>query len=65
MPVAHHGGLYNCHVILFNRKVIGIRPKIKMADGDNYFESKWFTNWDKRFLISDFKLPLNIQKITS
>lgn len=36
-PVIHHGNMYNCRVLLFNGKVIGIRPKMILADGDNYF----------------------------
>jgi|JI10StandDraft_1071094.scaffolds.fasta_scaffold1091342_2 NAD+ synthase (glutamine-hydrolysing) len=44
-PVIHHGNLYNCRVILMNSKVIAIRPKMNLADGDNYFETRWFGFW--------------------
>lgn len=49
MPIIHHGGLYNCHVVLLNNKIVGVRPKMVMADGDNYFESKWFATWKARY----------------
>lgn len=36
MPVIHNGGLYNTLIILLDNKVIGIRPKICLADSDTY-----------------------------
>lgn len=44
-PVIHHGNMYNCRILLFDGKVIGIRPKMILADGDNYFETRWFGFW--------------------
>jgi NAD+ synthase (glutamine-hydrolysing) len=37
MPVLHLGILYNCRVILLNSKIIGIRAKMTLANGGNYF----------------------------
>ncbi len=36
-PVLHKAALYNARIILFNNKVVAIRPKMILADGDNYF----------------------------
>lgn len=45
MPVLHMGVLYNCRVVIFNSKIVGIRPKMTLANGGNYFESRWFSAW--------------------
>ena len=44
-PVEHKGNVYNTIVVLYNNKVVGIRPKMELADGQNYFETRWFGNW--------------------
>jgi len=36
-PVLHKAALYNARVILFNSKIVGIRVKMILADGGNYF----------------------------
>lgn len=63
-PVIHHGNLYNCRVVCLDRKIVGIRAKMNLADGDNYYETRWFGFWKENERISEFKLPLRIQKIT-
>lgn len=45
MPVMHKNVPYNCRVWVLNRKIIGIRPKIFMANDGNYREMRWFTPW--------------------
>jgi len=45
MPVSFCDTLYNCRVICLNQKILLIRPKLNMADGDNYRENRWFTPW--------------------
>ena len=62
MPILHHGNIYNSRVILWNSKVIGIRPKIILADGDVYFETRWFGFWKEKGKIAEFKLPRAIQE---
>jgi len=63
MPVEHNGVFYNCRVLVFDGKIILIRPKIAMADDGNYRESRWFTPWKKGYLLEDFILPNYVQKI--
>ena len=36
-PILHKAALYNGRVILHNSKVVGIRCKMILADGSNYF----------------------------
>lgn len=45
MPILHMGVLYNCRVILLDSKIVGIRAKMILANGGNYFESRWFSAW--------------------
>ena len=45
MPILHKGVSYNCRVILLNRCVIGIRPKLFLANDGNYREMRYFTPW--------------------
>ena len=63
MPVEHNGVFYNCRVLVFDNKIVLIRPKIAMADDGNYRESRWFTPWKKGYLLEDFILPNYVQKI--
>lgn len=44
-PVLHKAALYNGRVIIYNSKVIAIRVKMILADGGNYFETRYFANW--------------------
>jgi NAD+ synthase (glutamine-hydrolysing) len=63
MPVMHKNVLYNCRVLLLDSKVLGLRPKMNLADGGNYFESRWFSAW-KYNHVEEFDLPVGIQKLT-
>eukprot|EP00927_Polykrikos_kofoidii_P068639 TRINITY_DN6398_c0_g1_i3.p1 TRINITY_DN6398_c0_g1~~TRINITY_DN6398_c0_g1_i3.p1 ORF type:complete len:846 (+),score=115.36 TRINITY_DN6398_c0_g1_i3:83-2539(+) len=70
MPVMHRNVPYNCRVWVLNGKVVGIRPKIFMANDGNYREMRWFTPW---FIdpthpgfgeLEEYYLPREIQEIT-
>ena len=63
MPVEYHGIFYNCRILIYNSKIICVRPKIAMADDGNYRESRWFSPWKKGYTLEDFILPTHIQKI--
>ena len=43
MPVLHRSARYNCRIIVYQRRILLIRPKIALADNGNYRESRWFT----------------------
>jgi NAD+ synthase (glutamine-hydrolysing) len=45
MPVTFKGTLYNCRIFCLNQEALLIRPKLHMADGNNYRENRWFTSW--------------------
>ncbi|ESO04999.1 hypothetical protein HELRODRAFT_191543 [Helobdella robusta] len=64
MPIMHKNVSYNCRVIFLNKKILLIRPKMMMADGYIYRESRYFTAWTKEKTVEDFYLPRIIQRIT-
>mmetsp|Transcript_10444 Transcript_10444/g.33049 ORF Transcript_10444/g.33049 Transcript_10444/m.33049 type:complete len:337 (-) Transcript_10444:1574-2584(-) len=45
MPVMHRNVSYNCRVVLLNRRVVGVRPKVCLANDGNYREMRYFTPW--------------------
>lgn len=63
MPVMHKNVTYNCRVIFLNKKILLIRPKMMLIDGQIYRESRFFTSWTKRKQVENFYLPRMIRKI--
>lgn len=43
MPVLFGGARYNCRILAQDRRILLIRPKVALADGGNYRESRYFT----------------------
>ena len=64
MPVFKDGSLYNCRVLLLNKKIIAIRPKTRLANNGNYRESRWFTPWTNANEVTCFHLPPIICRVT-
>jgi NAD+ synthase (glutamine-hydrolysing) len=64
MPVLHRAVRYNCRVLVLNRKVICVRPKVALADDGNYRETRWFTAWTKLHEVQELQLPPAIQLLT-
>jgi NAD+ synthase (glutamine-hydrolysing) len=66
MPVLHRSVSYNCKVILYNGKIILIRPKMHLADEGNYREKRFFMNYipQKDFELEKYYLPDYIKKLT-
>eukprot|EP00731_Ephydatia_muelleri_P029696 Em0021g219a len=64
MPVMHKNVRYNCRVIIYQQKIILIRPKLYLAMDGNYREGRWFTPWCKLREIEDLYLPQMISNIT-
>jgi NAD+ synthase (glutamine-hydrolysing) len=65
MPVHFKNTLYNCRVICLNQEILLIRPKLHLAAGNNYRESRWFTAWmrDSGRAVEDFYLSPEISQI--
>ncbi|KAJ7733229.1 hypothetical protein DFH07DRAFT_871007 [Mycena maculata] len=64
MPVVHKNVIYNCRVIIHNRKILLIRPKMWLANDGNYRELRYFTPWAKHRQWEDHYLPRIIQVVT-
>jgi hypothetical protein len=63
-PVIHKNVIYNCRVIIHNRKILLIRPKMWLANDGNYRELRYFTPWMKRRQWEDHYLPRIVQAVT-
>ena len=64
MPVMHKSVRYNCRVLIFNRKILLIRPKLILAGDGNYRETRWFAAWQHPRTVEDHALPRTIRAIT-
>jgi NAD+ synthase (glutamine-hydrolysing) len=64
MPVGHRNVRYNCRIIVYNRRILLIRPKIWLANDGNYREMRYFTPWQRPRYTEQFYLPRMITKIT-
>ncbi|KAA1469135.1 glutamine-dependent NAD synthetase with GAT domain-containing protein [Dentipellis sp. KUC8613] len=64
MPVVHKNVNYNCRVIIHNKKILLIRPKMWLANDGNYREMRYFTPWQKHRHVEDHYLPRIIQAVT-
>ena len=65
MAIEYQGIIYNCRVLVFNKEILMIRPKIALADDGNYRESRWFTAWSKGYILESFNLPICITKVNN
>ncbi|KAI9509770.1 NAD+ synthase [Russula earlei] len=63
-PVTHKNVIYNCRVIVHNRKILLIRPKMWLANDGNYRELRYFTPWTKGRQWEDHYLPRIVQAVT-
>ena len=60
----HKNVIYNCRVIIHNRKILLIRPKMWLANDGNYRELRYFTPWQKERQWEDHYLPRIVQAVT-
>ncbi|GAB0498213.1 hypothetical protein MMPV_009554, partial [Pyropia vietnamensis] len=57
-PVLHRGVAYNARVLLANRRVLLVRPKMALADDGNYREARYFRAWTPRSRpLDEYLLP--------
>ncbi len=64
MPVMHKNVRYNGRILILNRQILLIRPKMILADDGNYREPRWFGAWQHPNTIEDHALPRMIREIT-
>jgi hypothetical protein len=63
-PVVHKNVIYNCRVIIHDKKILLIRPKMWLANDGNYRELRYFTPWMKHRQWEDHYLPRIVQAVT-
>jgi NAD+ synthase (glutamine-hydrolysing) len=63
MPVRHKDVVYNCRCICHNGKLLLIRPKMSLANDNNYYEARYFSPWKGERIVEDFYLPRMIEKL--
>lgn len=44
MPVEFYNSLYNCAVVIYNGKILGVVPKIHIANYNEFYEKRWFAS---------------------
>ncbi|XP_011881555.1 PREDICTED: glutamine-dependent NAD(+) synthetase [Vollenhovia emeryi] len=64
MPVMHKNVTYNCRVAFLNRRILLIRPKMRLCENGNYRETRWFSPWTKERTVENYFLPRMISEIT-
>lgn len=64
MPVIHRGVMYNCRLILLNKKVLLIRPKLHLANDGNYRETRYFAAWKHKGVLEEHGLPAEVAELT-
>ncbi|OBT85228.1 hypothetical protein VE02_05187 [Pseudogymnoascus sp. 03VT05] len=42
MPMKHKSVRYKCRIIIYNKKILLIRPKLSLANDGNYYEMRYF-----------------------
>ncbi|KAF9052331.1 glutamine-dependent NAD synthetase with GAT domain-containing protein [Hymenopellis radicata] len=65
MPIMHKNVIYNCRVIIHDRKIVLIRPKMWLANNGNYRELRYFTPWMKPRQYEEHYLPRIIHAVTN
>ncbi|XP_050237772.1 glutamine-dependent NAD(+) synthetase-like [Mercurialis annua] len=65
MAVINGSERYNCQVLCMDRKIIMIRPKLRLANDGNYREFRWFKAWKQKYQLVDFQLPADVAEAIS
>ncbi|NLB19830.1 MAG: NAD(+) synthase [Clostridium sp.] len=61
LPHAHEGRLFNVAAVLFKGKILGMVPKQNLPDYNEFYESRWFTAYQKSHgEITEFKDQVRI-----
>ncbi|EPQ29776.1 uncharacterized protein PFL1_02449 [Pseudozyma flocculosa PF-1] len=63
MPVLHRSTLYNCRILVLNRRILHIRPKMWLANDGNYREMRYFTPWSRRGETDAYTVPSFVEKV--
>ena len=59
-PVRHRSVYYNCRVIVYNKYIHLIRPKMWRANDGNYRERRYFQCWRKPKYVEEHDIPMAV-----
>jgi predicted amidohydrolase len=59
-PVRHRSVYYNCRVIVYNKYIYLIRPKLWLANDGNYRERRYFQCWRGPRHVEEYDIPLQV-----
>lgn len=62
-PVLYRGVPYNCRILILNREILLIRPKVVLANDGNYVEPRWFAKWERSRRMERFALPSYVRDV--
>ncbi len=62
-PITHKNNNYNCRVIIYNSRILLIRPKQYLANDGNYRELRHFAPWSKPRTVEQHSLPTVIRDV--
>ena len=51
---------YNCRVIVYNKFIYLIRPKLWLANDGNYRERRYFQCWREQRYVETYDIPLQV-----
>jgi len=58
--VRHRSVYYNCRVIVYNKFIYLIRPKLWLANDGNYRERRYFQRWRKPRHVEEYDIPMTV-----
>jgi len=59
-PVRHRSVYYNCRVIVYNKYIHLIRPKMWLANDGNYRERRYFQCWRAPKYVEEHDIPMAV-----
>ncbi|KAK4698063.1 NAD+ synthase (glutamine-hydrolyzing), partial [Lecanoromycetidae sp. Uapishka_2] len=62
LPIKFRDVRYNCRAIIYNKRLVLIRPKIYLANDGNYREMRYFSSWTRK-VTAKFILPKVLRDI--
>jgi NAD+ synthase (glutamine-hydrolysing) len=58
--VRHRSVYYNCRVIVYNKFIYLIRPKLWLANDGNYRERRYFQCWEQPRYVDKYDIPMTV-----
>jgi len=67
LPIRYNSVLYNCAVVIYYNKIMGIVPKSHLCNYNEYYEERWFTSGkdlkSQYIIYNDEKIPFGVDLV--